>query len=505
MTRYVPIVPPQLDPRNEFVLASEAKERVVQASNNQLNDISPGSPISALMEGHAYAQAELLYYLNQAPEAWTATFLAQVLGIQILASQPASVVLEFTREPAVVNSSFIVSSGFGVRTQSGIVFELQNALEFAPGEQVKYGIAVSTTQGTSANVAANTVNEPTQTLTGISVTNPTQAYGGIDGESYNEAKSRAFSQIRRRNPVSIDDFQDLTEDILGVNTRIRVSPKSSAPLTQLAAGIFVEPGSDADTLYRALLDAKRITGQEQVLTEAETQIVADQLNGKNPGIEHIYISVKDQNNGSIDPVLLERTQQLIQNRTPAGFIVHVENALVQLVDIQIILQDDDLSQSTRIESNLRSFFTRLEFGDPLDYSVISSVISTDLNINDVFITTGAIIADDGIPSESVVDNVIVQLSKTGNTIFARSQAALNAENDTFFVQGDTLPAYGGTVLWKLNNITFVPSTQALEVLRYGTLLECRSDQSSVRADGAGGTYITANDLACISTQPDLDF
>ena len=297
----------------------------------------------------------------------------------------------------------------------------------------------------------------------------------------------------------------MTEDILGVNTRIKVSPKSSAPLTQLAAGIFVEPGSDADTLYKALLDAKRITGQEQVLTEEETQIVADQLNAKNPGIEHIYISVKDQNNLSIDSVLLERTQQLIQNRTPAGLIVHVENALVHLVDIQVILQDDNLTESTRIESNLRSYFTRLEFGDPLDYSVISSVISTDLNINDVFITSGAIIADDGLQTQSVVDNVIVQLSKTGNTIFARSQAALNAENETFFVQGDILPAYGGTVLWKLNSVSFVGATQTLDVLRYGTLLECRSDGSSIRANGAGGTYITANDPACVNTQPDLDF
>ena len=501
MTRYTPIIPPSLDPRNEFVLAAEAKERVVQASNGLLTDISPGSPISALMEGHAFAQAELLYYLNQAPEAWTATFLAQVLGIQILSSQASSAVLEFTREESTINSSLLVSQGTRISTLDGIVFATQNALEFAPGEQIKYVIAQSTTEGANTNVAADTITSPSQSLTGIAgVTNPSPAYGGVDGETYNDAKSRAFNQIRRRNPVSVADFEDLTEDILGTGTIIRVTPNSSSPLVQVQDGLFVEPSSDADILFSALLEAKRITGQEQVITDQDVATVTATLNVKNPGIEHLFISVKTPAIESIDAELLRKAQQLIQNRSSAGLIVHVENALVQLVDIQVILQNNNTAVASEVSSLLTNYFNNLRFGANLDYSEITAIISRATNITDTFITTGAVIADEGLTTSSVVDNPIVTMSKTGITIFTRPSGS---SGENFFEQGDVITPYANSVLWKLNTVSVLPSTDFLNVLRYGTLLECRSDQSSVRADGNGGTFITENDQACQIGQPDL--
>lgn len=503
MTRYTPIIPPSLDPRNEFVLAAEAKERVVQASNGLLTDISPGSPISALMEGHAFAQAELLYYLNQAPEAWTATFLAQVLGIQILSSQASSAVLEFTREQSVVNSSLLISSGFRVSTSDGIVFATQSPLEFAPGEITKYVIAQSTTEGASTNVAANTITTSIQSLTGIAgITNPSPAYGGVDGETYNDAKSRAFNQIRRRNPVSVADFEDLAEDILGTGTIVRVTPNSSAPLVQVQDGLFVEPSSDADLLFSALLEAKRITGQEQTITDQDVATVTATLDVKNRGIEHLFISVKSPDIESIDTSLLLKAQQLIQNRSPASLIVHVENALVQLVDVQVILQAENTSVASEVSSLLTVYFNNLGYGTNLDYSEITAVISRATNITDTFITTGAIVADEGLSTSSVVDNAIYQLSKTGITIFTRPSGSTG---ENFFEQGDVVVPYANSVLWKLNSVSVLPSTDFLNVLRYGTLLECRSDQSSVRADGNGGTYITENDLACTVGQPDLTF
>lgn len=500
MTRYLPIISPELDPRNEFQLASEAKERVVIASNGQLNDISPGSPVSALMEGFAFAQAELLNYLNIAPEAWTSTFLSQVLGIQIIASRSSSAVIEFIREDGAVGESFLIPARFRLQASNGVIFETQSAVSFAPNEQIKYVIANSVTEGSTSNVAANTINTPLQPLTGFSsITNPSAAYGGIDGESYNEAKSRAFSQIRRRNPVSGLDFEDLVEDILGEGIRIRVNSNSSSPMVQVRTGTFVDSNSDANAVFEALLNTKRITGQPVEVTETDIDIVAKSLSLQNRDQEHIFISVRSINNSSIDTALLERTRLLVQNRAPIGYIVHIENALVHNVDVQIIVQDNDVSLAPRIESRIRDYFENLDFGENVDYSEVSAIASQLVNISDLFFRTGLIISNQGLPEESIVDNYVVTASRAGNTILARPQGQ---ETGFFFSSTDIIPAYGPNILWNLGSVTVLPSSEFLNTAVYGTLLECRNDGSSVRADGAGGTYVTNDDPACVNLFPD---
>jgi hypothetical protein len=500
MTRYLPIIPPELDPRNEFQLAAEAKERVVSASNGQLNDISAGSPVSALMEGAAFAGAELLNYLNQSPEAWTSTFLSQVLGIQIIASRPSSVVMEFTREDAVVDSPFIVSSGFRIQASNGTIFETASSLNFAPGEQIKYVIANSITEGSATNVAARTINTPLQSLTGFtSITNPAAAFGGIEGESYNEAKARAFSQIRRRNPVSNLDYQDLVEDILGTRTRIRVTPTSSSPLVQVREGVYVEPNSDANSIFEALLAAKRITGQAVEVTEQDLEIVTNTVSSKTNNIEHVFISVRDREDVSIDPLLLDRTRQIVQNRAPSGIIIHVENALVHLFDIQVVLQDEDLSVSADIETALREYFLNLDFGSNIDYSEVTAIISQNANIVDAFFRTGSIVSDEGLDTESVVDYSVIDSSRSGTVILNRPAGQ---STDIFFSNSDVIPAYGPSVLWKLDSVDVIPQSQFLQTVPYGTLLECRSDGTSVRADGTGGTFLTESDQSCSTLLPD---
>ncbi len=500
MTRYLPIIAPELDPRNEFQLAAEAKERVVTASNNQLTDISPGSPVSALCEGMAFTQAELLYYLNQAPEAWTATFLSQVLGIQIVSSKPSTVVIEFTREDAVLNTPYVISAGFRLQSNSGVVFETQDSVEFAVGEKLKYVIANSLTEGSVANVGPQTISIPLQGISGFSsITNPSSAYGGTDGESYLETKARAFSQIRRRNPVSVADYEDLVEDILGNNVRIRVTPQSSSPQVQIVPGLFIEPNSDANVVFQSLLDFKRITGQEAVITDSDVNIVTQSLSTKTRDSEHIFVSVRGIDDVSIDPLLLEKTRRLVQNRAAIGTIVHIENALVQLVDITVVLQNDDLTVSGTIESTLREYFSNVGFGEPLDYSIISSVISRFANIVNIFLTTGFIFANQGLPSQSVVDNVILTASRLGITIISRPAGQTGG---TYFTNTDIIPAYGPGTLWTLNEVNIVPSSEFLNLVPFGSLLECRSDFTSIRADGEGGTYETANDQACIAFTPD---
>ena len=494
MTRYLPIIPPDLDPRNEFQLAEAAKQRVVDASNGQLNDISAGSPVSALMEGHAFAQAELLYYLNAAPEAWTATFLSQVLGIQIIASRRSSVVLEFIRDAAVANTSFVLSSGFRVQSSSGIVFETQNTVEFLPNETIKYVLAESVTEGSDTNVAANTITTPLQNNAGFtSITNPAPAYGGIDGETYAEAKSRAFNQIRRRNPVSSLDYEDLTEDILGIGTRVKVSSSSTAPQVLVNDNLYVDGESNANQVFNAIKEYKSLIGEDPSLTASDISAVTRVLETKSQNTEHLFVSVRGANDTSIDPLLLDRTRQLLQNRSPSGLVIHVENALVQNVDVLVVLQEESLSEVNLIEQSLQEYFRSLNFGEAIDYSSVSALISINANVQDIFITSGLIVTNQGLNIESVVDNFELTLSKSGTTIYTRRAGE---DSDVYFQNSDIIPAYGPGSLWFLDEVTVLPASEYLNTVKFGTLLECRSGGVSVRADGSGGTYTTANDRAC---------
>lgn len=58
---YGPILPLQLDPRNTSALVRDMQTKVFLESGGQLNDFSPASPLTALVEGQAFAQSELLY------------------------------------------------------------------------------------------------------------------------------------------------------------------------------------------------------------------------------------------------------------------------------------------------------------------------------------------------------------------------------------------------------------------------------------------------------------
>lgn len=505
MTRYIPIIPNSLDSRNEFQLAQEAKLKVLEASNGLLTDISTGSPISALCEGLAFAQAELLFALNSAPEAWTATFLSQVLGIQILAAQASLVVLEFTREENSFDSPLLIRRGFRVATNdSNIIFETQAALEFSPGERIKYIIAKATSEGSITNVAANTVTNPLQSIANfVSITNPAPAYGGLDGESYLEAKSRAFSQLRRRNPISVADFADLTEDILGVGTRVIVLDKSSAPFVAIRDGIYVQPNSTADETFEAILKYRRLTNQVEEITDNDVATVMRVLDSQSSTSEHLYIGVKGRNGDSIDINILERARLLIQNRAPIGTIIHIDNLTEQNVEIEVLLQTSDTSSAADIQSILESYFLDLDPGAALDYSQISAIISRAANIVNVNILTGNISANAGLPQQSIIDNSFKLLNKSGVAIYSRAgniyNTGVNSSNIfTYFESAEVIEAYSPSTVWNLTSVNVLPYDNEIIRSYYGALLECRNDTSAVRADGIGGTYIVANDRACIN-------
>lgn len=232
MPRYAPLPRIELDPRTEAELVSAAARRVYEASGATINDFSSGSPVMALLEGQAFAQSEFLQFANDFPESVLVEWIGPFLGAQRRTGSGSLVDLTFTITPR--DQQFVLFEGFQVATNSNLTggatvdFVTLERLTIAPQETTGVVRAVSILRSGNANVAANTITRSLSSVEGIqSVTNEQPAYGGSDPELLNEVKERFFSLIRRRNPVSAEDWQDFFTDALGVGTSTVVLPRYS--------------------------------------------------------------------------------------------------------------------------------------------------------------------------------------------------------------------------------------------------------------------------------------
>ena len=232
MPNYAPLPPIELDPRNESELVAAAAQRVYEASGSTLNDFSSGSPIMALLEGQAFAQAEFLSFANSFPEAVLVEWIGPFLGAQRRTGAGAVVNLQFTIRPTaqdfVVFPGFEVSSDPNLTGGQSISFVTSDRLRIPPGETSGFVRAVALIKGTVTNVPPGSLTRPVTSLSGVlSVNNPEAAAGGQDPELLSEVKERFFSLIRRRNPVSAEDWVDFFSDALGSGTGVNVLPRRS--------------------------------------------------------------------------------------------------------------------------------------------------------------------------------------------------------------------------------------------------------------------------------------
>lgn len=233
MPQYAPLPPIDLDPRNESELVAAAAQRVYEASGATINDFSSGSPIMALLEGQALAQVELLAFANSFPESVLVEWIGPFLGAQRRTGSGSTVQLEFTITPR--DQSFTIFPGFEVSTDSNLTggvsvsFVTSQTLTIPRGEITGRVNAVSILRGSNNNVPAGSIVNSVTSLSGIeSVTNLEAAKGGQDPELLQEVKERFFSLIRRRNPVSAEDWVDFFSDALGPGTAVNVLPRRSA-------------------------------------------------------------------------------------------------------------------------------------------------------------------------------------------------------------------------------------------------------------------------------------
>ena len=232
MPGYAPLPSVELDPRSDSELVQAAAQRVYDASNATINDFSAGSPITALLEGQVFAQGELLQFANQFPESVLLEWIGPFLGAQRRTGSGALAEITFTIEPR--DDQFDVFAGYQLATDANLTggvsveFVTTERLVIPPGQETGTVNAISVFRGIDANVSANTIVNSATSLAGVvSVTNLQAAAGGQDPELMSEVKERFFSLIRRRNPVSAEDWVDFFSDALGPGTGVAVLPRRS--------------------------------------------------------------------------------------------------------------------------------------------------------------------------------------------------------------------------------------------------------------------------------------
>jgi hypothetical protein len=229
MARYAPLPSVSIDPRNEAELVQAASQRVYQASGQTLNDFSSGNPLAALLEGQAFAQGEFLFWANQLPQSILIEWLGPFLGAMRRLGTPAVARLTLTVPPS--DTVTVIPSGTAFTTDPNLTggesftFITDTEVSIPPGESVAYVSAASQYVGAIYNSPANSITGTSAiNVNGLTATNPKPAQGGSDVETYQEVQERFFTLIRRRNPVSAEDWQDFFTDFYGIGTQTSVQP-----------------------------------------------------------------------------------------------------------------------------------------------------------------------------------------------------------------------------------------------------------------------------------------
>ena len=241
-----PILPLQLDPRNTSALVRDMQTKIFLESDGQLNDFSPASPLSALVEGQAFAQAELLYYLNSLPEAYTLQWLRQ-LGIQRAVGARSVVEVTFIKKRGF-NRSVVIPANTIVSTSSNLNFILKEEVRIGDIQSSAKGIVESEKWGRVYNVAPGSIEKINRNILGLErATNLTASQGGKDLESIESLKTKAFSLLRRRGLISAEDYQNEIALIAPSTSIVKVlsyEDKFKVPAEKQSGNIVVCVGNE---------------------------------------------------------------------------------------------------------------------------------------------------------------------------------------------------------------------------------------------------------------------
>lgn len=233
MPRYSPLPSVSIDPRNEAQLVQDASQVVYEASNQTLNDFSSGNPLAALIEGQAFAQGEFLFWANQLPQKILIEWIGPFLGAMRRLGTPSSARLKINLPPQTTTVRIAAGSVFNSTPTDGnsavISFVTDEDVIIPAGETEAHALVFSQFVGAEYNLPANTITGSSNIdISGLTATNPLPAVGGSDVETFDEVQERFFTLIRRRNPVSAQDWKDFFEDVYGPGTQTSVLPNRTS-------------------------------------------------------------------------------------------------------------------------------------------------------------------------------------------------------------------------------------------------------------------------------------
>lgn len=260
---YGPILPLQLDSRNTAALTRAIQTRIYLESGGTLNDFTPASPLSAISEGQAFAQAELLYYLNNLPEAFTLQWLRQ-LGIQRRIGSRALVDVTFYKVPSY-SQTLIIPSNTRLYSDSGLVFRTLAEVRISQSEFSASVPCQSDKWGSAYNVDPGTINKIEKNFVGLEfLRNEIPASGGSDLESVDEMKVRAFEVLSRRNLTTSGDFEAEVRSVIPDASIVRVLTyeERNGLSTSLSGNIVICVGDEegkelSEANLRAVLESMR--------------------------------------------------------------------------------------------------------------------------------------------------------------------------------------------------------------------------------------------------------
>jgi uncharacterized phage protein gp47/JayE len=216
-----PILPLQLDSRNTEALVRAIQTRIYLESDGQLTDFTPASPLAAISEGQAFAQAELLYYLNNLPEAFSLQWLRQ-LGIQRKLGSKSLVNVTFYKVPGF-QRTLIVPSGTKLFATAGQTFITLEEVRISETDFLGTVICQSESWGSAYNVGEGQINKIEKNFAGLEfLRNETPAQGGTDIESVTQMKQRAFEVLTRRNLTTAIDFENEVRTLVPESSIVKI-------------------------------------------------------------------------------------------------------------------------------------------------------------------------------------------------------------------------------------------------------------------------------------------
>lgn len=286
----------KLDPRNEVDLVEQAKLKVYNASGGLLNDFTENSPVAALIQGQAFAGAELLYYANQLPLAFVIDFL-KVTGVTRSLGTKAKTTLTFNIS-SPQNIIFTIPEGFEVVDSEGRLSFFTDAPLVIPVGLTSGSVTATAEEvGAEYNISSYSIIGITQPLTYLSgVTNTEAAQGGTNEETVAEVISRALTQMRLKNLVSADDYEQAAEGLLGAGSvckAIGLLGRDKATRELGAVHLFLlnsnnEPANDAQISYIKTELSQRIQlgttlyASAMSLLPISAELTADLVGGVDP-------------------------------------------------------------------------------------------------------------------------------------------------------------------------------------------------------------------------------